>query len=69
MKHFDNSREGNDCWIHEHWYWHDEMDGFVVRVTEVRGWSETAKEASVFTGVNTEMPEVVLVWFRERAAS
>lgn len=62
MKYYDNSRAGNDCWIQEHWYWHDECDGYVI---VVRKYDSDFEPPQLFTGVNPTMPEQVLSWFRD----
>ena len=63
MKTFDNSREGNDCWIREKWIWCNELR-CVIKVTKVDGWcGDREPEARCFTAPSGEMPGVVFDWF------
>ena len=60
MKTFDNSREGNDCWIAEKWIWCDEPR-CVVRVIHRSG--EQSPYAACFVRPSLDMPDVVFEWF------
>lgn len=62
MKHFDNSREGNDCWIHEHWYLLPQSQNLVICHVRVGGW-RSYEDITQFREPNEEMPEEVKEWF------
>lgn len=62
IKHYDNSRLGNNCLITEHWYLIPEPK-CVIKVLEVRGWYARGIETTTYTEVSDSMPEEVKGWF------
>jgi hypothetical protein len=65
MQTFDNSREGNDCYIHEYWLWCEGLRT-AIRVIKVDGWSDNGIETTSFSDVVDidEMPRKVQQWFQ-----
>ena len=62
LKHYDVSREGNDCWIHEHWYYLNHFK-VAMKVTKVDGWCEQEVDAVAYHTATDEMPRDVQDWF------
>ena len=60
---YDNSREGNDCYIYEHWHW--EPGGTALRIKKVVGENSIPGQVSIrFDKIDEEeMPETVINWF------
>ena len=61
MKTYENSREGNDCHIYEHWIWHPKLQ-VAVKLTQYS--QEDEVKANVYRKVDELMPPPVLEWFR-----
>jgi len=64
-KHFDNSHEGDDCYINEHWYAVRLPQFAVLKMSRIDGWGDTWLDVSYYIVVEDDMPPEVKQWFAE----
>lgn len=66
MNKYNASHQGNDCYIHEFWYFNRDVNAY-IKVTKVSGWSEEGPKAIAFDA-DTEIdqvPEEVVYHFKK----
>ena len=61
LKTYDNSRDGNDCHIYEHWIWHPQLQ-VAIKLTTYS--DPDAVDSSLYQKVGGGMPPPVREWFR-----
>lgn len=63
MEHYDNSKQGNDCYLSEHWYLVDEPQECAVKISKESGFYDKGLDHCVYTEIDSCMPDDVKRWF------
>ena len=61
-KTFNNSREGNDCYIDDRWYW-CELWGVALRKLQLIGYEDKPQYYVHKDNTHMDMPDEVKKWF------